>query len=74
MISNIRWQATKHPLFDNDHILTNTLIAVGLGCNVFEGIADMGQSVLEKELEQIKTKHLDDDDMISNELIEIMIN
>ena len=71
--SNICWQVVKHPLFNNEHVLTKSLIAVGLGCDVFEGIVGTGPSVLEKELGEIKTKHPDDDDIISNELIEIMI-
>ena len=72
-VSNICWHPGKHPIFDNNHILTNALIAVGLGCDVFEGITGMGPSVFEKELVQLQTKYKNGNDMISKGLLALMI-
>ena len=67
--SGICWHAAKHPIFDNHNMLTKALIVVGLGCDVFDGIAGMTPPAMEKELEKIKTKYPNNDDvMISNEL------
>ena len=49
------------------------LVAVGIGCDVFDGITGVGNSLLDNELNWLKTTHLDDNVMISRELDEFMI-
>ena len=41
---NMSWQLAKYPLLDNDHGLTKALIAIALGCDVFDRIIGIGPS------------------------------
>lgn len=54
----VTWTRANRPLFEDRPLRLRALIALGLGCDVFDGVNRCGPSKIEKELEKIEKKIL----------------
>ena len=56
---NIVWTEATHPLFQDRPQRLRALIALGLGCDVFDGVDKCGPAKIESQLKKIKEKNPD---------------
>ena len=63
--NKIEWLPAKFPLFTYKHQMIRALVAIGLGCDVFDGIKGVGPKVLNDALTKIKEKSETDDEIIN---------
>ena len=60
-ISKITWTKAKRPLFEDKPIRLRALIAIALGCDVFDGIKQCGPTTVDNKLKSI-AKNVEKDD------------
>ena len=55
----LNWEEAKHPFFQNPDPVFRAIIAIILGCDIYEGIKGFGPSKIEAKIKEITKKALD---------------
>ena len=53
---DLKWDEAKHPFFDNPDPVLRTIIAIILGCDIYEGIKGWGPAKIEGKIKDVLTK------------------
>jgi hypothetical protein len=69
-----KWDEAKFPLFHFQSKLLRAMIAITLGCNIFEGVKGMGIATAYKIIYDLMTKHSDDETAVASDFKSILIN